>query len=150
MSIVKHPQSAGQTEKLNSVLEDILRHCVGPYKTDWDEYLAMVEFAIDNAWKQSIDNTPIMLNCAPRGQNSDTPEVVDFHTIVVLHIKYCNNYCLFSLSWRFWKVQYIGRMNLKRPTANKGTLNHAKTSFSTEIFAGAIISVVQSGAVTIV
>jgi hypothetical protein len=27
--------------------------------------------------------------------------------------------------------------------AIKGTMNHAKTSFSTEIFAGAIISVVQ-------
>jgi hypothetical protein len=35
----------------------------------------------------------------------------------------------------------MGGMNC--PTAIKGTLNHAKTSFSTEIFAGAIISVVQ-------
>jgi hypothetical protein len=34
-------------------------------------------------------------------------------------------------------------MNQKRPTATEGTMNHAKTSFSTEIFAGAIISVVQ-------
>jgi hypothetical protein len=37
----------------------------------------------------------------------------------------------------------MGRMNLKRPTAIKGTMNHAKTSFSTEICAGAINSVVQ-------
>jgi hypothetical protein len=36
----------------------------------------------------------------------------------------------------------MGGMNLKCPTAIKGTMNHAKTSFSTEIFAGAIISVV--------
>jgi hypothetical protein len=34
-------------------------------------------------------------------------------------------------------------MNEKCPIAIKGTLNHAKTSFSTEIFAGAIISVVR-------
>jgi hypothetical protein len=34
----------------------------------------------------------------------------------------------------------MGVMNQKRPTAIIGTLNHAKTS---EIFAGAIISVVQ-------
>jgi hypothetical protein len=33
-----------------------------------------------------------------------------------------------------------GGNKLKRPTAIKGTLNHAKTSFSKEIFAGAIIS----------
>jgi hypothetical protein len=32
----------------------------------------------------------------------------------------------------------------ERPTAIKGTMNHAKTSFSTEICAGAIMSVVQS------
>jgi hypothetical protein len=37
----------------------------------------------------------------------------------------------------------MGVMNYKRPTAIEGTMNHAKTSFSTEIFAGAIISVVR-------
>jgi hypothetical protein len=37
----------------------------------------------------------------------------------------------------------MGGMNWKRPTAIKGTMHHAKTSFSTEIFAGAIISVLQ-------
>jgi hypothetical protein len=37
----------------------------------------------------------------------------------------------------------MGGMNSKRPTAIQGTMNHAKTSFSTEIFDGAIISVVQ-------
>jgi hypothetical protein len=34
-------------------------------------------------------------------------------------------------------------MNLKRPTVIGRTMNHAKISFSTEICAGAIISVVQ-------
>jgi hypothetical protein len=37
----------------------------------------------------------------------------------------------------------MGGMNLKRPTAMTGTMNHATTSFSKEIFAGAMISVVQ-------
>jgi hypothetical protein len=37
----------------------------------------------------------------------------------------------------------MGEMNWKRPTAIKGTMNHAKTSFSKEILAGAIISWVQ-------
>jgi hypothetical protein len=37
----------------------------------------------------------------------------------------------------------MGGVNKKRPTAMKGTINHAKESFSREIFAGAIISVVQ-------
>jgi hypothetical protein len=38
----------------------------------------------------------------------------------------------------------MGGMNWKRPTTVKGTIHHSKTSFSTEIFAGAIIRVVQS------
>jgi hypothetical protein len=37
----------------------------------------------------------------------------------------------------------MGGTNWKRPTASKGTMHHAKTSFSTEIFNGAIISVAQ-------
>jgi hypothetical protein len=37
----------------------------------------------------------------------------------------------------------MGGMNYKLPTAIKGTMKHAKRSFRPEIFAGAIISVVQ-------
>jgi hypothetical protein len=37
----------------------------------------------------------------------------------------------------------MGGMNWKCPSTIKGTMNHAKTSFSTEICPGAIISVVQ-------
>jgi hypothetical protein len=37
----------------------------------------------------------------------------------------------------------LGAMNWKRPNATKGTLNHKETSFSTEIFADAVISMVQ-------
>jgi hypothetical protein len=37
----------------------------------------------------------------------------------------------------------MGGMNWKRPTAIKGTMHHAKPSFSKETFAGAITSVVQ-------
>jgi hypothetical protein len=55
------------------VLQGTLRHFIGPYQPDWDEYLGMAEFAIDTAWNQSIDNTLFMLNS---DQNPDTPEVV--------------------------------------------------------------------------
>jgi hypothetical protein len=37
----------------------------------------------------------------------------------------------------------MGGRNLKRPTAMTSTMNHATSSFSKEIFAGAMISVVQ-------
>jgi hypothetical protein len=41
MSTAQHPQSDGQTEKANGILEDTLRHFVGPYQIDWDDYLAV-------------------------------------------------------------------------------------------------------------
>jgi hypothetical protein len=37
----------------------------------------------------------------------------------------------------------MGGMNYKHPSAIKGTMNHVKTSYSAEIFAGAKLSVVQ-------
>jgi hypothetical protein len=65
----------------------------------------------------------------------------------LLHIvaaqQQCNIYCLFSRSLRFWRVQYMGVMNLKRPGVIKGTMTHAKKSSSTEILAGAIISLAR-------
>jgi hypothetical protein len=59
------------TERASGILEDTLRHFVGPYLTDWDEYLAIADFAMNNAWNQSIQKTPLKLNF---GQHPDTPE----------------------------------------------------------------------------
>jgi hypothetical protein len=70
MSTAKHPQTDEQTERANGILEDTLRHFVGPSQTDWDEHLAVGEFAMKNAWSQSTQTTPFMLNY---GQHPDTP-----------------------------------------------------------------------------
>ena len=40
LSTAYHPQSDGQTERVNRVLEDMLRNFVAPSQDDWDEYLA--------------------------------------------------------------------------------------------------------------
>jgi hypothetical protein len=37
MSTRDHPQSEGQTEKANGILEDTLQHFVGSYQSDWDQ-----------------------------------------------------------------------------------------------------------------
>ena len=72
MSTKDHPQTDGQTENANGVLEDTLRHFVGPFQDDWDDKLAVAEFAMNNAWNSSIQNTPFMLNY---GQNPDDPTI---------------------------------------------------------------------------
>ncbi len=53
MSTAYHPQTDGQTERMNRVLEDMLRHYVSPTQQDWDVHLPMVEFAINNAYQEA-------------------------------------------------------------------------------------------------
>jgi len=46
MSTSFHPQADGQTERVNRIFEDMLRHYVSPQQHDWDTHLAAAEFAI--------------------------------------------------------------------------------------------------------
>ena len=45
-----HPQTAGQTERVNQVLEDMLRACVIHYDENWDKCLALAEFSYNNSY----------------------------------------------------------------------------------------------------
>lgn len=62
LSSAFHPQTDGNTERVNRVMEDMLRHFVSPDQTNWDKLLPLVEFAINNSYHDSIKNTPFMLN----------------------------------------------------------------------------------------
>lgn len=62
MSASFHPQTDRQTERVNRILENMLRHYVNPKTHDWDEYQDAVEFAVNKAWQESTRSTPIVLN----------------------------------------------------------------------------------------
>ena len=62
MSTAFHPQTDGQTERMNRVVEEMLRHYVNSRQDDWDVLLACAEFAINNQWQASIQTTPFHLN----------------------------------------------------------------------------------------
>lgn len=70
MSTAFHPQTDGQTEVYNRILEDMLRHYVSPYLDDWDKWLPCAQFAINNAFVESIGCTPSFLNF---GRHPRTP-----------------------------------------------------------------------------
>lgn len=57
-----HPQTDGQTERVNRVLEDTLRHYVSADHSNWEGLLPMVEFAINNSKHASSQCTPFYLN----------------------------------------------------------------------------------------
>jgi hypothetical protein len=62
MSTRDHPQSDGQTKNAHGILEDTLRHFVGPYQRDWDQHLTVVDFAMNNSYHSGMRKTPFMLN----------------------------------------------------------------------------------------
>jgi hypothetical protein len=57
-----HPETDGQTERVNRVLQDCLRHYVAPTQDDWDTHLPYVEFAINTSKHASTHETPFFLN----------------------------------------------------------------------------------------
>eukprot|EP00253_Pinus_taeda_P030964 PITA_30964 len=57
-STAYHPQTDGQTERVNQVLEDMLRAYVMTKPTQWEEYLHLVEFAYNNGYHTSTKLSP--------------------------------------------------------------------------------------------
>jgi transposase InsO family protein len=57
-----HPQTDGQTERVNRILETYLRHYVSTSHDVWDILLAGAQFAYNNAWQELVSNSPYFLN----------------------------------------------------------------------------------------
>jgi hypothetical protein len=53
-----HPQKDGQTERVNQILEDMLRACIIHYGTNWDKCLALAEFSYNNSYQSSLQMSP--------------------------------------------------------------------------------------------
>ncbi|XP_071674479.1 uncharacterized protein [Lolium perenne] len=53
-----HPQTDGQTERVNQILEDMLRACALDYGSSWDENLPYAEFSYNNSRQASIGMAP--------------------------------------------------------------------------------------------
>jgi hypothetical protein len=53
-----HPQTDGQTERVNQVLEELLRVCVLTYNTDWEKSLPYAEFSYNNSYQASLKMAP--------------------------------------------------------------------------------------------
>jgi hypothetical protein len=53
-----HPQTDGQTERTNEVLEDMLRACALQHGGSWDKSLPYVEFSYNNCYQASLKMSP--------------------------------------------------------------------------------------------
>jgi transposase InsO family protein len=73
-----HPQTDGQSERANRTLEEVLRHFVSPRQDDWDDFLDLAEFAINDSVSPSTGYTPFYL---AYGQNVSSP--IDLTDVIV-------------------------------------------------------------------
>jgi transposase InsO family protein len=69
-----HPQTDGQTERTNQVLEDMLRACALQHGSSWDKSLPYAEFSYNNSYQVSLKDVTI--------RDSIWQEVRDSSTLV--------------------------------------------------------------------
>jgi hypothetical protein len=53
-----HPQTDGQTERTNQILEDMLRACALQDQSGWDKRLPYIEFSYNNSYQASLKMSP--------------------------------------------------------------------------------------------
>ena len=62
MSTVDHPQTDGQTERANRVINDIVGNVCADTPMRWSSMLPVVEFLLNNAVHASTGYTPFYVN----------------------------------------------------------------------------------------
>jgi transposase InsO family protein len=62
LSTAYHPQTDGQTERINQEVETFLRHYVNYGQDDWKNWLPMAEFAYNDKANSSTKHSPFYLN----------------------------------------------------------------------------------------
>ena len=61
-STSNHPQTDGQTERVNGILEQYLRCFINERQNNWVDLLPFAEFAYNNTLQQSINQSPFFAN----------------------------------------------------------------------------------------
>ncbi|MCO5572540.1 hypothetical protein L7F22_026295 [Adiantum nelumboides] len=73
MSSGDHPETDGQTKRVNQILEDMLRAYVSDTQTDWDMHLFFLEFAYNNRPHKATCLSPFEMNY---GRNLTFPSMI--------------------------------------------------------------------------
>jgi transposase InsO family protein len=53
-----HPQTNGQTERVNQIVEDMLRASIMHFDKSWDKCLSLAEFSYNNSYQASLKMAP--------------------------------------------------------------------------------------------
>jgi predicted aspartyl protease len=69
MSSGMHPQTDGQSEVANKIVEEVLRHYVSYEQDNWDEHLAFIEFTYNSTQNKTIGMSPFMADTGKEANN---------------------------------------------------------------------------------
>ena len=84
LSMAYHPQTDGQTERINQEIGTFLQHYMNYQQDDWTNWLAAAEFQYNNKRHMAIERTPFKLNFERHSWKGDLmvkmdiPQVEDF------------------------------------------------------------------------
>ena len=70
LSLAYHPETDGQTERVNQVIEDMLRSYCSQQSRQWFKFLPLVEFAYNSSFRKNLQMSPFK---ALYGQECVTP-----------------------------------------------------------------------------
>ena len=62
ISIAYHPQTDGQTERINQEVEVFLRHYINYRQDDWTKWLATAEFQYNDKEHTATEHSPFYVN----------------------------------------------------------------------------------------
>jgi hypothetical protein len=58
LSFAYHPQTDGQTKRVNQILEDMVKACALQYARRWDKSLSYAKFSNNNSYQESLKMAP--------------------------------------------------------------------------------------------
>jgi hypothetical protein len=73
-----HPETDGQTERVNKVVEEVLRNLLSGDNSDWSRLLSYVQFSINNAKHASTNYSPFYLNYGRHPRSPLTNDIAAF------------------------------------------------------------------------
>lgn len=81
-STTNHPETDGQTERVNAILNRLLRTYVSNEHTSWQNFISAVEFSYNSSHQISIQTTPFMadLGRSPQIPNAYQPSYLDAYS----------------------------------------------------------------------
>ena len=62
LSTAYHPETDGQTERINQIVDTYLRHFINYDQDNWTQHLPLAEFAYNNATHSSTTVSPFFAN----------------------------------------------------------------------------------------